>query len=79
MQFRIRIAGAMPDIGSIEHAIGAVDPATLVDIDPVARILRVAASIDAVQLLELISQAGYSVAGDQLERVPSECCGGCGG
>lgn len=79
MQFKIRIAGPMPHIDTIENAISAVDPSALVDIDPVARTLRVAASIDAVQLLELISQAGCPVAHDQLERVPSECCGGCGG
>lgn len=79
MQFRINITGATPDIGAIAQAIGTVDPSALADIDPAARTLRVAASIDAAQLLGLIGQAGYAVATEQLEQVPSECCGGCGG
>ena len=79
MQFKIKIAGLMPDVGAIEHAIGAVDPSALVDIDRTGQTLRVAASIDAIHLLGLMRQAGYPVADDQLEQVPSECCGGCGG
>lgn len=77
MQFQIRMAGPMPDIDAIEHAIREVDPAALVDM--VGQTLRVAASIDATLLASLISQAGYPVSQHQLERVPSECCGGCGG
>jgi hypothetical protein len=79
MQFKIKIAGSMPDVGAIEHTIRVVDPSALVDIDQTGQTLRVAASIDATHLLGLMSQAGYPVAEEQLERVPSECCGGCGG
>lgn len=77
MQFQIRMAGPMPDIDAIEHAIREVDPAVLVDM--AGQTLRVAASIDVALLASLISQAGYPVSRHQLERVPSECCGGCGG
>ena len=79
MQFKIKVAGLKPDVGAIEHTIRVVDPSALVDIDQTGKTLRVAASIDATHLLGLMSQAGYPVAEDQLERVPSECCGGCGG
>ena len=79
MQFKIGITEATPDIDAIEQAIGTIDPSALVDIDPAGRTLRVAATIDAAQLLGLIGQAGYAVTTEQLERVPSECCGGCGG
>lgn len=79
MQFKIKVAGLKPDVGAIEHAIRVVDPSALVDIDQTGQTLRIAASIDATQLLGLMSQAGYPVVEDQLERVPSECCGGCGG
>ena len=34
---------------------------------------------DPAQLVALISQAGFPLSQQQLERVPSECCGGCGG
>ena len=79
MQSTIRIAGLPPDVGAIENAIRALDPSALVDIDPAGQTLRIAASIGAVQLLGAMKEAGYPVKEDQLERVPSECCGGCGG
>ena len=79
MQFKIKIAGSIPDVGAIEHTIRVVDPSASVDIDQAGQTLRVAASVDASHLLGLMRQAGYPVVEDQLERVPSECCGGCGG
>ena len=79
MQFKIRIDGSTPDVDAIEQAVRTMDAAALVDIDPTGRTLRVAASMDAANLLGLIHQAGYPVAQDQLEQLPSECCGGCGG
>ncbi len=79
MQSTITITGLPPDVGTIEEALRAVDPSALVDIDPTGRTLRIAASIDAVQLLSVMKETGYPVKEDQLERVPSECCGGCGG
>ena len=79
MEFHIKIAGSMPDLGAIEHAIHAVDPSALADIDPAGHTLRVAASVDAVQLVSLISQAGYPVVQQQVAQVPSICCGGCSG
>jgi hypothetical protein len=79
MEFHIRLTGPAPDPGAIEHAIGAVDPAVLVDIEPATGTLRVAASIDAAQLVALILQAGYPVARHQVTQVPSICCGGCSG
>lgn len=79
MQSTIRITGLPPDVGAIEKALRAVDPSALVDIDSTGRTLRIAASIDAVQLLGVMKEAGYPVKEDQLERAPSECCGGCGG
>ncbi len=79
MQSTIRITGSPPDVGAIEEALRAVDPSALVDIDPTGQSLRIAASIGAVQLLSVMKEAGYPVKEDQLARVPSECCGGCGG
>jgi hypothetical protein len=79
MQFKIRMTGPMPDIGVIEDAISAVDPSVLVDVDPTGQTLRVASSIDADELIGLMNQAGCRLSPHHLERVPSECCGGCGG
>ncbi len=79
MHFNVKITTSKPDVDAIEGAIREVDPSALVDIDAAGQTLRVAASIQAGPLLELMRDAGYPVTGDQLEQVPSECCGGCGG
>ena len=79
MEFHINMAGPMPNIAAIEHAVRSIDPAALVDMDPADHTLRVAASIDAVQLVSLINQAGNPVARSQVIQVPSTCCGGCSG
>ena len=79
MEFHIEMAGCIPDIGAIEDAIGTIDPSVLVDIDAAGHTLRVAASVDAVLLVSLMSQAGYPVVEAQVVQVPSICCGGCSG
>lgn len=79
MEFNIKMVGSPPDLRAIEHAIQAVDPSALVDLDPQGRTLRVAAAVDAAELVSLISQAGYPVARHQVAQVPSICCGGCSG
>lgn len=79
MEFHIRIVGPVPDLAAIEQAIGTVDPAVLVDVDPAGTMVRVAASIDATQLLGLLGRAGWPVAGPQVTQVASICCGGCSG
>ena len=79
MEFHIDIPGAAPDPRAIEDAIRDVDPAALVDIDPPSPTLRIATSVDARQLVALISQAGYRVDPAQVRQLPSICCGGCSG
>lgn len=79
MEFHIGITGSIPEPGAIEATIRTVDPSALVDIDPSGRMLRVAASVDAAELVALMGQAGCPVALDQVTQVPSICCGGCSG
>lgn len=79
MEFHIRLSGPTPDPGVIEHAVRAVDPAALADIEPRTRTLRVATSIGAAHLVALIAEAGYPVAPHEVAQVPSICCGGCSG
>jgi hypothetical protein len=79
MQFRISITNSTPDIEVVERAIRTVDPSGVADIDQAGETLRVSAAVDSAQLLELMTQAGHPVIHEQLELVPSECCGGCGG
>jgi len=79
MEFHITMPGAISNLGAIEHAVRAVDPSAMVDIDPAGHELRVATSVGAAQLVSLLSQAGCQVAPDQVAQVPSTCCGGCSG
>jgi hypothetical protein len=70
-------AGASPDLAAIGQAIAALDPAVLLDLDPGARTVRISTLATQRELLDCLRQAG--IAADQLVRLPSECCGGCGG
>ena len=79
MEFRISMLVPTVDLDAIEQAIGAVDPAVVIDVDPAAPTLRVATSLDAVELVALLTQAGYPVAPHQVLQLPSICCGGCSG
>ena len=79
MEFHIKFSGSAPDPEVIEDAIRMVDPAALVDIEQATDTLRIAASVNAIELAELISQAGFVVAPSQVTRIASICCGGCSG
>ena len=79
MEFHVKMLAPLADLDAIERAIAAVDPSALVDVDAAGPTLRVAASIDAVELLALLAQAGYPVARQQVAAVASICCGGCSG
>ena len=79
MEFHITMSGPITDIGAIGNAISAVDPAALVDTDASAHTLRVAASVDADQLVALMGQAGFPIGLEQVVQIPSVCCGGCSG
>lgn len=77
MEFRVKMVA--PDVGAIEEAVQAADPAALVDVDPVDQTLRVTAWVDADDLVALLTQAGHPVTLQQVHQVPSICCGGCSG
>jgi len=79
MEFHIKMADSLLDIGTIDDAIRAVDASALVDIDPAGNTLRVATSVGAAELVSLLSQAGYPVTPHQVVQLPSICCGGCSG
>ena len=78
MEFRVNMPGPI-DPGAIEQALREVDPAALVDIDAVDGTLRVAATLDLVELLALLNSAGYPLRRTQVAQAASLCCGGCGG
>ena len=84
MQFTLDITQPVTDLHRIEDALLAIDPAAMIDLvhasaNQVGATLRVASTLEAAELSEVISRAGYPVEREQLVSVRTECCGGCGG
>jgi hypothetical protein len=79
MEFHIRLAQPITDLATIEDAILSVDPGAQVDIDKLGETLRVAAYVEAPELVSLLNRAGYPVDPLQVVQLPAICCGGCGG
>ncbi len=78
-QFRIPLSGPAPDLQLLEDALQDAYPSVLLDIEPLSRVLRISTLLDEHSLLPALGRGGLPVSAAQLERVPSECCGGCGG
>ena len=79
MEFHVKLAQPLADFETIQEAIRAFDPAAQIDIDKPRQNLRVAASLEATELVGLLKGAGYPVSPLQVVQLPSVCCGGCGG
>lgn len=79
MQFTIMTRGQSVDVIAVENALYEADPAAVVDLERASGKLRVSTSLGDGELLSLINQSGISVASSDLERLPADCCGGCGG
>lgn len=78
MEFQIRLAGPAPDMGAVGAAIRSLDPSGIADIDAAGGLLRVAATIDAAELIVVLNKAGLMVEAAHVRSTPSICCGGCG-
>jgi hypothetical protein len=78
MQYLVAATGGVASVESIADRLIHMDPAALVDIDPTGR-LRIATVLPDAEVLLALGLAGLFVAAGDLERQPSECCGGCGG
>lgn len=68
-----------PDMAAIERAISGLDPAALLDFDSRASMVRISSVATEAELLACLRQAGVDAGAGQFVRLPSECCGGCGG
>lgn len=79
MEFEIELTGPAPDLGAVEEAVRALDPAALVAPGADGRRLKVAAALSVTELARLLRQAGCPVATHQIVQLPSVCCGGCSG
>lgn len=79
MQFKVKTTSVQPDVPRLEAALADADPAALVDFDAQQATLRVSTLLEPAQVAGVLSDAGLPVDVAQIARVPSECCGGCGG
>jgi hypothetical protein len=77
MEFHVNLAGSEPDLALIEQALLDADPSAVADVDASGTLLRVATSLDAVQLLGVVRRTGIPVDLDAVRQLPSICCGGC--
>lgn len=79
MEFHVTLIEPVANLAVIEDAILAFDPAAQIDVDKLGQTLRVAAFVEAAELVSLLDQAGYPVDASQVVELPAICCGGCGG
>ena len=79
MKFNIRIHGRPVEPAIIEQALLELDPAAILDYDEKTSRLRFSSCLDAHELMALMTATGFPVPDADLEGLPSECCGGCGG
>ena len=79
MEYKINMSAAFIELEAIEQAIGEIDPAAVAGLDASGTVLRVSTTLGDDALLSVLGKAGHRISLEQLERVPSGCCGGCGG
>jgi hypothetical protein len=79
MEFHVTLADVPPDLARLESAFRSVDPGVVLDLDPLGRVLRIAAAVTADDIGLIMATAGCFVSPDRIEPQPSICCGGCSG
>lgn len=79
MEFHVTLAGWPPEVSALETAFRKVDPAAVVDLDPIGNKLRIAAAMNAADVGALLAREGLAVSAERIEPQPSICCGGCSG
>lgn len=78
MQYLISPSCHVASLDTIADRLNHLDPSALVDVDTAGR-LRISTLLPDAELLLALGLAGLLVAPCDVERLPSECCGGCGG
>jgi len=78
MHYRIDTVGRV-EPAAIERLLHAIDAAAMVDADARAGGLRISTVVGADELSALLRDAGCTLGLGGIVRLPSDCCGGCGG
>lgn len=79
MEFHIALAGARPDLPTLQALLSNMDPGAVADCDELGQTLRVSCDLSRKELQDLAGQVGLEVTEAQIRPQPSVCCGGCGG
>lgn len=79
MEYHIPLQSPSVDPITIERVLQEFDPAGLVDLDIDTGKLRISTMVMDIELVFIMEQAGHPIRLTQIERIPSGCCGGCGG
>jgi len=79
MEFHVQLTQPLAHLAAIEQAILRLDPAALVDVDKEGQNLRIAAQMEAVDVVAALKRAGFGIDPLRVVQIPSICCGGCGG
>lgn len=79
MQFSIRLPSTPSNLAAVEAALLELDPAGVADMDRDGLTLRLSGNVTETELAAMLGLLGHPVRLDQVERLPSVCCGGCGG
>lgn len=79
MQYTVARVPKDLDLDGIAVALTAFDPSAIVDLDRSGSVLRLSTVLGTAEIVPLLKSAGLPLVSADVDRVPSECCGGCGG
>ncbi|MEZ5543893.1 MAG: hypothetical protein R3F10_01620 [Lysobacteraceae bacterium] len=79
MQFNVLLTQPNIDVEAIGQLLQQMDPSGMVDVDRLNQRLRISTHVSGAELIDLMAKAGTPIRANQIEQVPSVCCGGCGG
>ena len=79
MRYTVKNPGGTFDLDAAQARLQAEDPAAMLDLDASGTTLRLATVLLDAELRALVAAAAIGGGVLDLEREPSECCGGCGG
>lgn len=79
MEFHIALTEACPGPEVIQEAMVEIDPNSVVDLDMSGLVMRISSWVTVTDLIDVLQQADWTVAPEQVVSLPTICCGGCSG
>jgi hypothetical protein len=79
MQYEIARVPVTLDLPLFNRLITDADPSAVVDLTEDTRTLRMSTMLGTHAVIDVLGRTGIEVRADDVETLPSTCCGGCGG